>query len=313
MKLEIIPQNFYSKTWDLLNEIDTICIVFFGKGYTLTLRQLFYQLVSRNRIPNTEKAYTNLGNIVRDGRYAGVLDWEHITDRVRVIHDSARWEDAEDRLVHAAETHRIDTWEEQEYRPEVWIEKDALLELARNACHPLDVQYMSVKAYSSVSALWEARKRFRQYVRDGQTPVILHLGDHDCTGDDCSRFLRERMELMVNTPDLGLHANVELRRLALNRDQIEKYELPPQPGKTADPRFRGYVRKHGTSHVWELDALAPDVIERIIEDGIRGVMDDDLRQRYIAIQEEQRQTLKAMGAHYDSVSQFLVKRGFIEN
>jgi hypothetical protein len=248
-KLEIIPKTFYAKTSELLREIDAICTTMYGEGYTLTLRQLYYQLVSRNRIPNTDKAYTNLGNVVRDGRYAGVLDWEHITDRVRVLQELQHWHDAEDRIVHAAETHRIDTWPEQNYRIEVWIEKDALIELAANVCHVFDVPYMSVKAYSSVSALWEARKRFREYARNGQAPLILHLGDHDCTGSDCSRFLQERMEQMTNTPDLGFHAVVELRRLALNRKQIEKYELPPQPGKVKDPRFKGYLRDKGTSDV----------------------------------------------------------------
>ena len=60
----------------------------------------------------------------------------------------------------------------------MWIDKDALIELAANVCGPLDVPFIAVKAYNSKSALWEARKRFMEYIRDGQTPVILHLGDH---------------------------------------------------------------------------------------------------------------------------------------
>lgn len=306
MKLAIIPQTFYRKTAELLQEIDSLCEVLCAKiGTSLNLRQVYYQLVARNRIPNNDKAYKNLINVVRDGRYAGALDWEHITDRVRVIHDSARWQDAEDRLVHAAETHRIDTWESQRYRPEVWIEKDALLEIANNACSYLDVQYMSVKAYSSVSALWDARCRFREYARNGQTPVILHLGDHDCTGVDCSRFLQERMELLVNTPEMDEHVAVEVRRLALNMDQIHRYELPPQPGKIDDPRYDDYVKRFGTEHVWELDALSPEVIVQIIEDGIRDVMDDALRQEYIAAQEEQRDVLTQVGENYQSIAEFI--------
>jgi hypothetical protein len=157
-----IPKTFYRKTADLLAECDAICTTYFEKGFTLTLRQLFYQLVSTNRIEKTVRAYKNLGVVVTDGRYAGVLDWEHITDRVRVIKQTPRWESIDDFLTSTSEQYNIDTWPLQEYRVEVWIEKDALIELAAEACDPLDVPYVAVKAYSSTSAMWEATKRFRE-------------------------------------------------------------------------------------------------------------------------------------------------------
>jgi len=298
MKAEFIPHKFYAKTASLIAECDAICTMYFQKNYTLTLRQLFYQLVTRNRIANTVKEYKNLGQLISDARYAGLIDWEHITDRVRVIQGNQHWAGPEDIIHSASETLTIDTWVGQKYRPEVWIEKDALIELARNVCEPLDIHYIAVKAYSSTSAMWDARKRFREYVRDGQTPLILHLGDHDYTGDDCSRHLKERMELLTEHP-------VELRRLALNRDQIDKYDLPPQPGKNADPRFRGYVAKHKTTHVWELDALMPDVIERIIEDGIRQVLDEDLRSGFVAEQAEGRKLIGQVSENWPEITDFL--------
>jgi hypothetical protein len=290
-----IPHTFYGKKRRLVSECDVICTTFYEKGYTLTLRQLFYQLVSTNRIANTVKEYERLGVTVTEARYAGLLDWEHIADRVRVLHDTLRWTDAKDRLAHAAQTLRIDTLKKQKYRPEVWIEKDALIELAENVCTLWDVPYIAVKAYSSTSALWEARKRFLGYLNDGQLPLILHLGDHDCTGVDCSRFLQERMSLLTNH-------NVELRRLALNSDQVEKYELPPQPGKTRDPRFKGYHNKYKTEHVWELDALAPDVIERIIYDGIADVIDTDVRGVYVDKQTEYSQTIETIADNYELIA-----------
>ncbi len=294
MKRQFIEHTFYAKTWALLHEIDAICSMHYAKGYVLTVRQLFYQLVSRNRITNSERSYKNLIELVKNGRYAGVLDWEHIEDRVRVLRQNPHFDGPEDRINTAAEYYRIDTWQGQPYRPEVWIEKDALLEIASEPCRLLDVPYLAVKAYSSVSARWEARKRFLEYIRNGQTPVILHLGDHDSTGDDCSRFLKQDMELLTNH-------RIELRRLALNGDQIERYELPPNPAKTKDPRFKGYVRKHGTTSSWELDALEPEVIEDIIEKGIRDVMDEDLRMSLIAKQEAERNRLKRISHHWPDV------------
>jgi hypothetical protein len=298
MKHAFEVRSFRSKTRDLLREIDAICTTYYEKGYILTLRQLFYQLVSRNRIANTDREYKNLGDVVRNGRYAGALDWEHIQDRVRVLQESARWADPEDRIQHAGETYRIDTWEGQTYRPEVWIEKDALIEIAARPCTLLDVPYIAVKAYSSVSARWEARKRFLEYARNGQTPVILHLGDLDSTGDDCTRFLRLDMELLTGV-------TCDVRRLALNPDQQKKYALPPQPGKPTDPRYKGYVKKHGTDSVWELDALSPEVIEQIIEDGIRDVLNEDQRESLIARQESEREKVLSVSKHWYDVTGFL--------
>ena len=299
-----LPQVFQGKTQDLIRECNSICSVMKEKGYTLTVRQLFYQLVTRGKIDNTQRDYKNLINHLTNARYAGELDWDYIDDRIRVIHRNAHWDGPEERLQYAAMGYGVDTWPDQKYRPEVWIEKDALIELAENVCVRLDVPYIAVKAYGSTSALWEARKRFLAYIGEGQMPLILHLGDHDYTGVDCSRFLKERMEVMVDHP-------VELRRLALNPDQIAEYELPAQPGKApkpgykGDPRHKSYFETHKKDDVWELDALDPEVIERIIEDGIRAVLDEELRQEYLDEQSEHRQGIESVAENWDDVQVFL--------
>ena len=300
MKLCLKEHNFYRKQRELVAECDAICTLYAQKGYTLTIRQLYYQLVSRNRIENTEREYKNLIQVMVDARYAGLIDWQHITDRVRVLKNdySRHFENPEDAINYHAEYFSIDLWKDQDRRPEVWIEKDALIEVAANACVPLGVPYIAVKAYNSASELWQSRKRFLQYRRDGKDPVILHLGDHDSTGDDCSRLLQERMELMTGRP-------IELRRIALNRDQIEKYKLPPQAGKTTDPRFKGYVAKHGTSHVWELDALGPDVIESIIDGALRDYMDEDLHDEALAEQSGYQDQMRGVSDNWDEVQELI--------
>jgi len=125
MKKCFIPHNFYSKTRELVLLCDLICTQYYAKGYTLTLRQLFYQLVSRNKIANTEKEYKNLGQVITDARYAGLIDWEHITDRVRVLKNDfgSHFENAEDAVNYHAEYFSVDLWKDQDVRPEVWIEK----------------------------------------------------------------------------------------------------------------------------------------------------------------------------------------------
>ena len=222
MKQCFRPKSFYEKNSRLITECNAICQTLYDDRYALTLRQLFYQLVSRNRIKNTEREYKNLGVLISDARYAGLIDWDHIVDRIRVLNNDygSHFTDPEDIINYFTESFRVDVWKDQDVRPEVWVEKDALIQVVANICEPLGVPYIAVKAYSSTSAQWAGRRRFRQYIRDGAKPVILHLGDHDATGVDCSRHLKEEMELLVGSP-------IELRRLALTPAQIEKYELPP--------------------------------------------------------------------------------------
>jgi hypothetical protein len=249
---------------------------YLAKGFDLTLRQLYYQFVARDLIPNTMKAYNRIKSIMNKARLAGLVDWEAITDRTRNVELNSHWTNPGSIIRSAAYSFMVDHWEDQPNRVEVWIEKDALKGVISGICERLDVPYFSCRGYTSVSEMWRAGNRLIANRKADQTTYVIHLGDHDPSGIDMSRDIADRLELFT-----GRH--VELDRIALNMDQIEELGLPPNPAKLSDSRAQAYITSFG-SDSWELDALDPEYMSNLIGTVVRKLRDPDL---YAAVLERE--------------------------
>lgn len=232
-----------------------------AQGYTLTLRQLYYQFVARDLIANTVQNYKKLGYVINDARMAGLVDWSAIEDRTRSLRGNGHFDSPADVIRAAKYSYKIDMWQNQPYRVEVWVEKDALLNAVERVARRLDVNYFACRGYTSASEEHSAALRFRRYIENGQQPVVLYLGDHDPSGIDMTRDHRDRLALFG--------VDVEVDRLALNYDQIQKYSPPPNPTKLTDSRATGYISQFGMT-CWELDALSPTQIGEVIERAVIG-------------------------------------------
>jgi hypothetical protein len=278
MKEAFIEKRFGSNATDLIRTINGILDEYEQEGYDLSLRQLFYQLVSRNVVPNTEKSYKNVGGLVSDARLAGLIDWDIIKDRGREMIQNSHWESPAEIVRTAASQFRIDRWKDQPRYVEVMVEKQALEGVLVPVCKELDVPFTANKGYSSSSAMYEASKRFLQRAEAGKELYILYLGDHDPSGIDMTRDVLDRLDLFVKTSmnrcdEIGPNEipAVEVRRLALNMEQIEELRPPENPAKLTDSRATGYVQRFGTSS-WELDAIEPRRLASIVRQSIRSLL-----------------------------------------
>lgn len=241
-----------------------------AQGFDLTLRQLYYQFVSKGLIPNTDAEYNRLGDIVTEGRMAGLMDWTAIVDRTRHLRSLTHWSDPAALVANMAAEFHIDRWASQPLHVEVWVEKDALLGVIGGACQPLDVPYFSCRGYTSVSELWVASRRLQKAIRRGQGIRILHLGDHDPSGLDMTRDIEDRLAVFGVPPSI--------RRIALNIGQIQKYGPPPNPTKVSDSRSAKYIAEFGHT-CWELDALEPSVLTALIRSAVeRRIEQTDWRE-----------------------------------
>jgi hypothetical protein len=264
-KIQYEDKNLRPKALRIIEQANEIIATYTAQGYDLTLRQLYYQFVSRDLIPNKQSEYKKLGGVISDGRRAGLIDWLAIVDRTRNLRGLSHWDNPGDYIM--PDGYTVDKWESQPHRVEVWIEKDALAGVFQRVCNELDVPYFSCRGYTSDSEIWAAAQRLKRYERNGQAPIILHFGDHDPSGIDMTRDIRERIELLGG-PEL------DVRRLALNMDQVQEYDPPPNPAKDVDPRFKGYIAKYGDES-WELDALEPSVLAELVRGEIEGLLDQD--------------------------------------
>lgn len=299
MKELFIAKTFNAKTRIVIRQATKILEEYEERGFVLTLRQLYYQFVQRGFIPNTLKDYKRLGSIINDARLAGRIDWEMIEDRTRNLMTFRNFEKPGDIIESASHGYRLDIWGYQKYRPEVWIEKEALVGVIEPVCREYRVPYFAAKGYNSQSEQWRAGHRFREYIKEGQHVLVLHLGDHDPSGVNMTQDNDERLRLFARTG-----RRFEIRRIALNMDQVETYSLAPNPAKVTDSRFRAYAELHGEES-WELDALDPTVIDELIRAEISGIIDQTEWDLVVAEENNAKTVMAKAADRWGDVSDFL--------
>lgn len=267
-----IERRFSAESLALIATMNGIIDDYTAQGFRLTVRQLYYQLVARDVIPNNERSYKRTTSLVNDARLAGEMDWEAIEDRTREFIRRPRWSSGRDILGAVAQQFHMDMWEGQPSRVFVLVEKEALAGVLEPTCNKYDVPLLAARGYPSVTVLREFVERdiLPAVFDKDQDVLILHLGDHDPSGIDMTRDLDDRLGLLSRD---GIE-RVEIRRIALNMPQIEEQKPPPNPAKTTDARFESYRRKFGDES-WELDALEPAYLARLIERQIKSRIDDD--------------------------------------
>ena len=328
MKIIYQRKQFRPASLDVIDQANTILLDYAAQGFDLTLRQLYYQFVSRALIPNRDAEYKKLGSIINDARLAGLVDWDHITDRTRNLKDLPHWSDPADVIESTTRFFRTDLWDDQDYRIEVWIEKDALAGVIEPTCQALDVPFFSCRGYTSQSEMWAASQRLLGYILDGKKALILHLGDHDPSGIDMTRDIKDRLRMFVRQDYVRNHHDelrglsevnqrvtitqmmdrvdeaLTVKRLALNMDQIDQYQPPPNPAKVTDSRAREYILDYG-SESWELDALEPTVLAALIRDAIEEHMDADRFEAAVEQEEKYRGLLRESSQRWLEIEEFL--------
>lgn len=297
MKQLYLGKHFAASSLDIIGQADAVLDEYAEQGFILTLRQLYYQFVARGWLPNTQRSYKRLGSIINDARLAGLIDWEHMEDRTRNLCELPAWLDPATLVAACANQFRIDKWVDQDYRPEVWIEKDALVGVIADVCDELQVPYFSCRGYTSQSEVHAAGERLAEHLDGGQTPIVFHLGDHDPSGVDMTRDITERLAMFCDEP-------IEVKRLALNMNQVRHYNPPPNPAKLTDSRCVGYIRRHGTES-WELDALEPGVIGDLITRNVLAIRDEAKWAANVAEEEEGRKALAKASDNWPQIQAWL--------
>jgi len=291
MKECFVEKNFKPESLKIIATAEQILGEYARMGYDLSLRQLYYQFVARDLLANNERNYKMLGNIISDARDAGLIDWSMIKDRGRTLETLSHWNSPADIVFACAEQFRFDKWAKQPNYVEVMVEKQALEGVLLPECHKLDVPFMANKGYSSASALYEAGKRYRRATEAGKEVHLIYLGDHDPSGIDMSRDVLDRARLYSGEGYRDLNYDVVVHRIALNMDQIDELNPPENPAKLTDSRANDYIAKFGESS-WELDAIEPRALARLVREAILGLRDADIWAESVESEQKAKETLE---------------------
>jgi hypothetical protein len=195
-----------------------------------------------------------------------------------------------------------DIWRDQEYYCEVWIEKDALIGVVERPCNEWRVPHFACRGYPSSSELYIAAKRLRRQQDNGKRVKVFYLGDHDPSGIDMTRSNEELLQLFARSN------GIEVERIGLNMDQVEEYNLVPDPAKQTDGRFAAYQETFGTDESWELDALTPSVIDGLIRAAIDSVIDEDDFNEKLEQEDANKTLLQSITDNVPGVNRYLKYR-----
>ncbi|MCJ7759789.1 hypothetical protein MUP59_01435 [Candidatus Bathyarchaeota archaeon] len=281
---------------ELIREVNTILSQYTVK---LTLRQVYYRLVSKNLIPNTKASYKGLSHQLVKAREKGDVDDRRIEDRSRKVQGFGDWgfDDLDDfiagqvsRLKDSWENFSRRQWEDQPKKVIVALEKDALSRMFTDVANGFRIQVYATKGYGSYTFVNDLAGDLDEEKEN----VILYFGDYDPSGRDIERDLRDRLVRYYGRD------NFTVVRIALKPDQISQYNLPPMPEDAEtlaklgrDPRTKQY----GMEFAVELDALEPPVLQELIRSSINAQIDSDLWNAKLeetkADREELRERLRA--------------------
>lgn len=298
MKIKYEERKFNKRNLELVERVNNIVDEYSRQGYGLTLRQTYYQLVARGIIENSERSYKRIGDLIGNARLAGLIDWYAISDRTRYLRGTMTNTLPAKEIKSLAQQFHIDKWTNQPNYVEVWVEKDALVDVVGTACRDSDTRFFSCRGYCSLSEIWQAAQRFIcRKKHEGR--YIIYLGDHDPSGIDMTRDISERLKLFGS--------DVVVRRVALSMKQIQRFNPPPNPAKITDPRATAYIEKFGNIS-WELDALEPQFITRLIKDEIGALMDKNIVADICKLEREQQAELQLISDNYQAVVDYLRKK-----
>ena len=300
MKQAYKRQGFNRLSKDIIVKANAIFSEYHSQGYILTLRQLYYRFIALDLFPENKRYswndskwikdkngtknclpnYKFLGTIINNARLCGLVDWNYLHDLTRNLRKLSTWNNPAEIIDSALSQYRINKWEDQDYYIEIWVEKDALIQVVDKASSFYEVPCFSCRGYTSQSAMHTAAERF---ILNGKKNIIFHLGDHDPSGIDMTRDIKDRLKMFG--------VKVKVKRLALNMNQIEKYDSPPSPAKTTDTRYQAYIEEFGNDS-WELDALDPSVIEKLIKTNIKKHINFDLWKENIRKENDDKEIIR---------------------
>lgn len=292
--IEFRKAKLNAKSIERLTRVNQIIEMYRGMGYTLTLRQLYYRLVTENVIANSTKEYARLIHLLTEGRMGGLVDWDGIEDRVRRPRGNYTLRSVDHALSDAEKTYLLDRQDGQDNYVELWVEKDAISNILSVKTSYYGIYLMVNRGFSSTTAMHDAYDRMTQAIDNGQTPHILYLGDHDPSG--LCMALTDIPD-RLNT-EFGVKVNV--KHIGITSAQIKKYNPPTNPAKITDSRAKWYIKNWGNKS-WEVDALEPKVLHELIDKEVTELMDIELFMDILKKEKEHKAELLRLPAQRDEL------------
>jgi hypothetical protein len=251
-----------------------------AEDHPLSVRGVFYRVMSTGAVEKTEKAYRAVQREVLKLRRAGDLPYEWIADGTRWHVKSGSWSSVEQVLDAAASSYRRALWNDQNVYVEIWSEKEAISSIVAPVTNSWDVPLMIARGFSSETFLWNTAAAIRN---TGKPTMVYNLGDHDPSGVVAWEHIQRRLREFA--PDV----DITFKRIAVTEAQITELDLPTRPTKESDSRSKSF-----TGESVEVDAIRSSVLRELVESAITRHIDKRAYDLTRKIEARERRGLKAM-------------------
>ncbi len=266
-----------------LAEVDAAIVNAVATDSPVTVRGVFYRVVSVGGVDKSEKGYGVVQRRLLALRRAGIVAYSSITDGTRLRLKPESWSGAEQMLADMAASYRRALWDDQDVEVIVISEKDAISGVVYPVTAEFDVELCITRGYSSETFTHSIAQSVQSNHLRGKTTFVYQLGDHDPSGIDAWRSFGERVR------EFAPHAEVEFERIAVTPEQINLYGLPTRPTKNTDSRSAKFV---GESV--EVDAIPASILRQVLRDAIEAHIDPGALAFTRTIESEERAGLEAL-------------------
>jgi hypothetical protein len=253
------PKNLRPKTLVLIEEAFKVL----HEAHPMTLRQCYYQLVSKQVIENNRSSYRRLGDALVSARQQNIIPWEWLEDRLRKPRHVSMWHTIAAFAESASQWFRFDVWDTQPEYVEVWLEKDALSGIFEDELEEYGVTLNVGRGFDGWSSIREAALRYGE----SKPATVLYFGDFDPSGEKMTTSLLNRLLWFG-------FSYPKVVRVAILKEDIARYNLPPDFAKLTDSRAKSFIQRYGNEAV-ELDALPATVLRERLVASVEELMDLD--------------------------------------
>jgi hypothetical protein len=269
--------------------------------HPMTLRQLYYRLVSAGVLANAQAEYKRLGGVMTRLREAGGVPRTWIVDHVRSTLKPSSWSGLADFADTVRQAYRLDFWAGLPHHVEVFVEKDAVAGTVQPVTAEYDIRLRVCRGYCSLSFAGEIADLWAEV----EKPIFAYyLGDYDPSGFDLERDLREKLTRYSGrgvwwcagdgpASKVGNgRSDVFWVRLAVTAEDFADFDLVRLPVKEKDRRAKRFLEEHGNDCA-EVDALPPSELRRRVHEAIETHIDQERWARLQEVERLEQETLQA--------------------
>jgi hypothetical protein len=269
--------------WKETSELIRTAIAILEVEHPMTVRQLFYRLVSKGALENTKKDYQLTSKIMTKARKDCRCPYEWIVDRSRPTYEPNVFEDAAEYAETVKHSYRKNYWSDQPNHVEVWTEKDAIIGSIEPVTDELGVTVRVGRGFFSTTRINEIAQEFQRVAKRGKKIFVLYLGDHDPSGIEIQKDGGDRLHALLFAR-LSAGWFYQLQRVAILKRDVSLFNLSPLRVKNTDTRSNRFRHQHGEECV-ELDALPPQELRSRLRTAIEALIDKERWDRAVAVEE----------------------------